>query len=485
MADVTTIERLNTVSKPILEQNPREIHYPQDTLSNLIMERGIDTEINTEGAYIYTVSDSYNYGVVPGGRNVDFPYGGNKLTASKAEIYVKEFYANAAVTYNDMINQRGGNSSDVDVVAKALLDLYRGRDRYLTVAALGAGTGQLATLAISSAIAAGSAGTLTATNTYLDLGWDNTVLLAKGMTVEIYRGSSLVATGIVGTVNINRKRNATNTQTGTFTFTNTGESSYTAQAGDAVYWNKTYGVGMPMGLRGIVNPGFSSSNPIFGIDGDNPFQGHFYMNDSNVRTAIARTADEASIFRSQLWRPNDNDANFDEPLTEDNLSDHNSGTVVDWDLNTLSQIIDDIEQSSTNENSIDMLMMNRSMLQKLWTLAEDKVEISSTWAGTMGSEFNTVFSTRLVSAFMKPDGTSIPIMVERMMPNNEIMGLATGDLIVARNGQFDFARNFNEIWQPTFDRKDNFEAPYRGFINFGSTRCDSHFCIQGLKGFNE
>jgi hypothetical protein len=276
-------------------------------------------------------------------------------------------------------------------------------------------------------------------------------------------------------------------RTGTAGLINIGSASYTPTDGDILYLPGTYGVGLPMGLRGIVNPGFAT-NPLYGIDGDNQFQGQ-YKGDVTSTTPVYRKDPEAALFRSKIWRSKKADATAGTEafgLISDGDSTFTGATLQDWDAGTLREIISAVEYQSNNPNKVDCLLCNVFIAEKMWAIAEGRVDMTSTWVSELNNEFKSLFDIRQVGAFVRSDGTKIPVIVDEMIPNNEIIGLTSQDLIVATHGNFDFLRRLGDVWEPTFSNGlDNYQAPYKGYINFGAYRCDGCFSIQGLKSIND
>lgn len=482
--NVTITSRLDTILIDLENKNLVQPKQPANKLHMVFEQRAQNIPCETEGKYETTVDDSYNISSVPGGRNIDIPNGKNQTTPSVFALGITEHYANTEITATDLDFEGSTEYSRINLVDTSINNMFDGIAYYKSALMFGNGTGQIATVGTTgSAIASGSSGSVECDNTYLDLGIDNTCGLIPGVWIDIYRNTTLVATGMVKYNKPNYKRNSTNTQKGSFTFVNYHTASYTPTADDKIFLIETYGsTGIPQGLRTLVNPAISGGHDVWGIDGSNPFQNHRYGSKWNGTTAIARDADEAYMFRSKLFRSNA--AGNDIVLVDStNFATDTGATLTDWGLSDLSNAISEVDYSSTNRSKIDVLLCNQFMAEKIYSLAKAPIEISETRGQTIGDakEAMDVFSAQ---AFTNSNGDRIPIVVDRWMPSNEIIGLATNDLFMLTSSKSGYLRRANGgIWEPTWT-KNNFQAPYRYFMNFGAYRCDKFFSMQGLKDIN-
>jgi predicted amidohydrolase len=102
--------------------------------------------------------------------------------------------------------------------------------------------------------------------------------------------------------------------------------------------------------------------------------------------------------------------------------------------------------------------------------------------GSTGGLQQNIAGSRYASSFIAPDGRIIPIKVDNTIPANVLYGLNTKDLVLFSRGDFDFLREYGDIWEPSRgDRKTNYEAPYGGYMQFAAERCDNCFVIQDMR----
>jgi len=476
---------LNTITKDYLAERRVEFERPANDLIDILMEKAETIECNTLGDYETMIEDSYNFSATPGGENKILPDGKNKVDAAKIALSLTQTYANAEITRHSLIFRQQSDGSYVDVVHKALSDLIFGVEWYRSVMAFGNGTGQIATVGTTgSSVSVGSSATVSCNNTYIDLGIDNTQFMRVGINVEFYRSGSLVGTGLVTAVHPTYRRASDNSQTGTFTFVNNYTSSFTPTKNDQVFIAGAYGsTEIMQGLRTIINPAiYNTTTWGWVADGNDVFEG-LYQGKKGSATTIARsntTNPYAEIFRSKLWRTDDN-GKLDLVSDATSHAAQTGNSLSDWDMGTLRDVIAEMDYNSKNSGQINGLLMDQFMAEKAFKIAEDKIGI---YSGLPEAEAQSKVGKDLLRAtgIRKTDGTVIPIITTKWMPSNEIIGVCFDDLFFLKHGNYEFLSRNGGVWEPSFvNGRDNFQAPYMGFENIGARRCDKCFSIQGLK----
>lgn len=477
--------RLDTILIDLENKNLIQPKQPANKLHMVFEQKAQNVMLDREGKYESTVADGYNISSVPGGRNINIPNGKNQIIPSVFALGITEHYANTELTGSDLDFEGSTDTSLINTVDMSINNMFDGIAYYKSALMFGNGTGQVATVGTTgSSIAAGGTADISCDNTYLDLGFDNTMGLIPGAWIDIYRSTTLVATGMVKYNKPTYVRNSTNTQTGSFTFVNYHTAAYTPTADDKIYLASTYGsTAIPQGLRTLVNPALSGGNDVWGIDGSNPFQNHRYGSKWSGTTAIARDSAEAYMMRSSLFRANAAGTDIVE-ITASNFATDTGVKLSDWDLSTLSNCMSKVNYSSTNRSRVDFIICNQFMAEKIYSLAKANIEISQTRAQTM-TDARQAMDIFDAQTFTNSNGESIPIIVDRWMPSNEIIGMSSNDMFMLNANKTGYLRRNagGGIWEPTWD-KNNYQAPYRYFMNFGAYRCDKFFSIQGLKDIN-
>jgi hypothetical protein len=155
------------------------------------------------------------------------------------------------------------------------------------------------------------------------------------------------------------------------------------------------------------------------------------------------------------------------------------GTPDIWDLSVISDAIND--NYNRSGKSIDALLMNSSLALAFSRLNKSNDIVVNT-GSVSGAYAMAAAGAQISKSFIGPTGQVIPIYCDPNIAPNMLFGLCTDDLQMFAKGDFDFLREYGEIWEPARDsRKTNYEAPYGGYVNFGAYRCDTSFAILDLK----
>lgn len=387
------------------------------------------------------------------GENIDLPL--PRSTAYEmAKIALKEMIVTAGVSKQARDKATGGTASWGNIVADAIDMMHTDFKTLLAIAALGDGSGKLARIKASTSHANTGAtveGIVydytpigTADNTYLDFGWDNVLMMKPNMLVDIYRGSALqVEKALVVSVTPGLRNNGAAAD-GSFTLYTVGD--YTPTDNDVIYLHGCYATGLPMGLTGLV-----TDNSIFGAG-----------------TTTFQTLTRASY--ASLLSPCYDATDFAAGA---------AGTPDVWDL---SVITDAITQTFNNTGkTVDALLVNASLALCMSRLNKSNDMIVSVASQSAGYSA-PVAGAQIAKTFIGPNGEMIPIKCDPTIPPNVLFGLCTDDLAMYTKGNFDFLREYGEIWEPARDsRKTNYEAPYGGYLQLGAKRCDTSFILMDLK----
>jgi hypothetical protein len=405
--------------------------------------------------------------------NVDLPTPGTTGFV-KATVAMKELIAIASISKQARDFATGGDNAWGNVVAHSIDMMMRDFKNILSVASLGDGTGKLARVAscsssTSSGFFAGSTYTNTHTiiadNTYTDFGWENVAMLKTGMRVDVWASDYTtihLADAIVGAVTFGNRAN--------------GASTVGAAANSVVLWStaaavspivdndvivlKDSGFGesgtategtyyLPMGLTGLISDDTSQAQDL-----TSTFQG---LTRSTCPSLLSR------IYQADDFGP----------------GTPSVGLPTTWDLSVISDCIN--ENYYASGKSIDALIMAAPLAMAFSRLnrGNDIVVNTSTQGGAFAMP---AAGARLSPSFIGPSGQVIPIMVDPNIPANVLYGVCSDDLAMFTKGDFDYLREYGDIWEPQRDsRKTNYEAPYGGYVNFGAYRSDTSFCIQDLK----
>jgi len=382
--------------------------------------------------------------------DADIPY--PKDTAFvKQLIPLREVIVNAGLTRQAMMRATGGAASWGRIVDDVLRDQQIDFKWLLNLACMGNGTAALArvsTVANTSGIT-----TVSCDNTYTDFGWENVALLKAGMQVEVRAADGTLRTPAGGveieSVSFGNRKNKAATH-GSFSFA--AASTLNIEDGDIVYLYDSKDK-LPMGLLGIVQDGVH------------------YSGAAQVSTFQNLSRGDYSSLRARIYQATD----FG--LSSENPAD---GVPTGWDLSVISDAIADVWRGG-GKGRVDMLLCSANLAMAIMrrNKAESNivVNVSSTDQENQGA-VGSMFANK----FIAPDGRLIPIKVVETIPENCLYGLCLDDLNWFPFGDFDFVREYGEIWEPSRgDRKTNVEAPYGGFYNIGAERCDNCFVIQDIR----
>lgn len=380
-----------------------------------------------------------------------------------------EFMVNTELTIQAMERASGRPNSWGNIVADALDLLNDDRDWLLKLSAIGDGTGRLAR--VKSCSEAGSTGvyTVTVDNTYDDFGWDNCWLLRDGMKVDIYNSTTAVS-GATG-LRIDTVTNGTRVSTsgtpyaaadGTFKFT--AATGLTISDNFVVYLAGSYGAiataemsggatasdttKLMTGLTGIIN-----DNVIFGSGAHAYFQG---------RARATHPALKAKVTRL------------------------NNGVPTTWDGNTISDAVRTLMVGNKRVKPSEMSILCNSQI----AMSMHNMNISSSGgAGGISVQvpsgnaaFQAITGSRIAQAFIAPDGTPIPIVIDETMPPHYLFIINKPNFTLYKNG-WGFVNDYKTgVWQPKRDsRQLAYEAPYRGWVQLGVDRCDTCAVISDLR----
>lgn len=498
---------LDDITANIYNKRILDFQQPQNDLLDVLRTKSETVQCNTEGKYVTTIKDSWGSSVIPGGVNATLPDGDYSLDVSKISLGILQYYANAELTAHDMEFLGGGATlHNINVVSDSLDKMLQDIKWAQSCWAFGNGTGQLCTAYVAST-ATGDRLQLNQTvnfdlsNTYLDLGIDGAKWLLTGKLLDVYdpTGTTKKATVLVKHITRQRIRRTVNPVKDSFRAyvvwtTDTSGSTVRITDGDRIYgrgWHDSGRDNVMQGIRQIVNPviALDASAPTVGlwnIDPTSPFQNHHRGSElQNIRT-INRNTDDAEIFRSQLWRSNSDGTSFGRVTNTTELTSTYPGTgLCDWDLGTIRQVLDSVDFDNKNSAKVDTLFMNSAMANMFWKISKDKITITETSAQAEISSQRGFDITR-AKQFIREDGTPVTIHVTPWINNNEILGMSSNDMFILEGPAAHFlSRNGGGVWEPTYmNNKDNWQAPYKGFINMGAYRCDKCFWIQGLKDIN-
>lgn len=382
--------------------------------------------------------------------DADIPY--PKDTAFvKQLIPLREVIVNAGLTRQAMMRATGGAASWGRIVDDVLRDQQTDFKWLLNLACMGNGSASLAR--VSTVANAGGVTTVTCDNTYTDFGWENVSLLKTGMQVEIRAADGTLRTpagGVeVGEVSFGSRRNGAATH-GSFVFAAAGTLNIADN--DIVYLYDSKDK-LPMGLLGIVQDGVHYS----GVAQTSTFQN------------LAR-ADYSSL-RARVYQATDFGLPSEDPA---------DGVPTGWDLSVISDAIADSWRGG-GKGRVDMLLCSANLAMAIMRRNRSESNISVHVSSTANENQGAVGSM-YANKFIAPDGRLIPIKVAETIPENCLYGLCLDDLNWYPFGDFDFVREYGEIWEPSRgDRKTNVEAPYGGFYNIGAERCDNCFTIQDMR----
>ena len=366
-----------------------------------------------------------------------------------ALIPLRRVVDNAGVTKQALDRATGGDASWGSVVELAIDNMRRSFSYLLKLCAFGNGTGALGRISASSE----SSGTYTLTldNTYDDFGIENCALIKTGMRVEIYRGDNMISSANCPVVDstFGNRRNGVAT-TGTIKITDvTGK---TFKDNDVVYLAGAYG-NMPMGLTGIVQNGTNYS----GVANVTTFQGLARANYPAMCGRVYKAQDFGLLGSGET-----------------------NGVPTDWDLSVLSDAFQDVADGDGQGQ------VNLGLVSAKTAMCIQRKNRAENFFGVMASSVDglqqSAVGQRYATTFVAPDGRLVPIVVDSTIPDNVFYGITTDDLTFFGLGDFDFLREYGDIWEPSRgNRLEAFEAPFGGYINVGATRCDNCFMIQDLR----
>jgi hypothetical protein len=210
---------------------------------------------------------------------------------------------------------------------------------------------------------------------------------------------------------------------------------------------------LPMGLLGIVQDGTSYS----GAAQLSAFQ--------NLNRA------DYSSLRARMYKAQDFGLSSESP---------SNGTPTAWDLSVISDAIADVWRGG-GKGKVDMLLCSANLAMAIMRRNRSESNITVNVSST-DRENQGAVGSMFANKFIAPDGRLIPIKVVETIPENVLYGLCLEDLSWYPFGDFDFIREYGDIWEPSRgDRKTNVEAPYGGFYNIGAERCDNCFVIQDMR----
>ncbi len=434
---------------------PENAHWDQVPLFKALRP-SIDRSV-FRGEHIEVLMETGIGGTFEGfSENQDIPHGAAPAY-EKQLVPLKEVIANAELTLQTRNRAIGGDTAWGRAVDMAIQHMFRRFYYGLELACLGNGTGALARVVSASHVDdSPSTGlytyTVTCDNTYADFGVENVQLLQPGMKIDIYNGSNAVAscTGLTVTgVSFGERANGAATS-GTFTFVSDTDALLGTPDNYVVYLANSKSK-LPMGLLGIVQDGVHYS----GVAQLTTFQDQ------------AR-ADHAAL-RAKVYQATDFGPAGETPA---------DGTPCSWALSTISDAIDEAEDTSGRE--IGALFVHSELAKAIDRLNRAANSVSVTVTTTEATT-QPVVGARQARTFEKSSGRQVPIYVCRTLPRNVLYGLSLDCLGWHPETEFDFLRLYGEVWMPSKDdRKANFEAPYYGSYNISSTRCDGHFVMQDM-----
>ena len=384
---------------------------------------------------------------------------GGTMGFSKQLIPIKKLSTIATLSGDAMRRASGGENSWgnlVDMSLRQMLDIDF--KHHMEIAALGNGTAALARV-VSVANDGGSNGvytyTVTCDNTYTDSGIENVQLLKKGMRVDIYDGTALTNADcsdlVVTNVTYGNRANGAAT-TGTFQFKSTVNSLESAIAdNDVIYVAGSYNK-FPMGLQGIYQ---GSGDGFSGVWDVSTFQN---LTRSAFPTTVARVL-QATDFGLSIENPTD-------------------GTPTYFDLSVLTDADD--QAFADSGHRITHWVMHGDTAKAIARKNKHENNITVNVSSVDGM-VQAAQGGRNAQFIENSDGQKIPIVRSTCFPRNCAMGVCVDDLGVHPMGDFDYWKNYGEIWEPSRgNRRDEFDAPYGGYINNSADRCDSGILIQDL-----
>lgn len=490
---------LDDITKNIYESRKLDFQRPQNDLFDVLNAKSKQVSLNSEGMYVTFIQDSWGSSVVPGGRNTTLADGDYSLDMMKIAVGIKQYYANAELTAHDMDfeGNGGGTIQNINVVSDSLDKMLEDIKWARSCWAFGNGTGQLATVSVGSGdtsqtLTVGTDVTIKCGNSYLDLGIDGAKFLMKGKLLDIYGSDGVTYKGTVLVTSIKRFRvRGAGTDYFIGKVIKQTTTASTLANNDKIFgkgWNERDANGnrvrddIMMGIRNIINPALPEINA-FGVDATAVFQNLQRGAEFTPIRTIARNTPDAEIYRSQLWRSNAAGTDI-AAVDSSNYSTFNGSTLIDWDLGTIREILENVDFDSKNSGKVDTLFMNSAMANMFFKVSKDKITITETEAQAE-STAERGFDVKRAKQFIREDGTVVTFHISNWMMNNEIMGLCSGDLFMLNGPAAHFLNRNGGTWEPTYaNNKDNFQAPYKGFGNFGAYRCDKCFWIQGLKDIN-
>jgi hypothetical protein len=379
---------------------------------------------------------------------------------------VREVIVNAGLTHKALDMARGMPGSWFAAQVRALVLRQQNFDQMMNRSLALNGTGALAR--IVSVSLSGTTLTVTCDNTYNDTGIENVARIQKGMKIEVYasdlttkRDDSAGATSweVTGVTFGDRKNGAATT--GTFTITT--DSGHGFSDNDVVYAEraKSSAVSNPffMGLLAWVQDGTHYSGAAFKVS---TYGG---LTRSSYESLMARIYD-----------------------ADDFASGGSAGTPDDWNLSTISTAFNDC-LSGSGKDIPDLLLCESNLAMAITRRQKSEggfnVTVNSGPALT-GAE--TAVGSTFAGKFLAPTGALIPIVVCNTLPRNVLYGIKTSDLVWATLGGFNnwapklgVAAQAGDVWMMApGGRKTNYEAPFGGYIQIVSKRCDRHFVIRDM-----
>ena len=391
-----------------------------------------------------------------------------------------EFMVNTELTIQAIERAAGRPNSWGNIVMDALDLLQDDRDWLMKLSAIGDGTGRLGVVKGNTGITESSdTFTVTLDNTYDDFGWDNCWLLRPGMKIDIRNASGADLGSTCNGLRIDSVTQGTRSTSGyaavdgTFTFTTTaalvgsgeplenpdnfivylsGSAGSIATAEMSAGTTASDTTKLMTGLTGIV-----TDNVIFGSGAHAYFQG--------------RTRATHPALKSQVTRLN-------------------NGVPTDsWDATTISNVVRNLMIGNYRVKPSDLVILCNSRI----AMAMHNLNISATYGGAGGisvtvpngqQAFQAVTGSRIAQAFIAPDGTPIPIVIDETLPPHYLFVLNKPNFTLYRNG-WGFVSDMNTgVWMRTAGgRKLAYEAPYRGWVQLGVDRCDTCAVLSDL-GYN-
>jgi len=394
----------------------------------------------------------------------DFPYTGQGFKENddlpapetvgfeKMLIPLAELIVTAGVSKQAMDRATGGASSWGNVVDLALKNQRRDWDNLLEVSCAGNKSGAVAR--VKEAADAGSPNVVTVTcdNTYTDSGIENVQQLKKGMKVDIWdpSGEDYRVQGVkITAVTFGDRKNGAAT-TGTFTFTHA--VGHGIVDNDIVYLAESKDK-LPMGVLGLVQDGSHYTAP-FQVP---TFQGLARGDHPSLRSLILQATD----FGLESEAPVD-------------------GVPTAWDLSVISDAISAAENGGGG-GEVNLLAGHGDLCMAIDRRNRAENTVTVNVSSTARVEQAAVGS-RYAGYFITPDGRRIPIKPIKTLPRNVLVGLTLEDLAWHPLGDYDFLREYGDIWEPARGgRKTNYEAPYGGYHEISANRCDNFFAILDMR----